>query len=112
MLPKNFRLTKKEDFQKVLKEGKVVQGRFLGLAFANSGEGGPKIGIIVSNKISKKTTVRNRIKRAVREESRKHLEKLAEEMLLVFLAKKGAAGADLQEIRQDVQNLFRRLLTR
>lgn len=112
MLPKKFRLTKEEEFQTVLRKGEVIQGSFLGLAFTRSGEDGPKIGIIVSRKISKKAVVRNRIKRAVREESRKYLEELTEDLLLVFLAKKRAAETDSQTIRQDVQNLFRKLLER
>lgn len=111
MLPKKNRLNKKEDFQKTLKKGSMKQGVFFGAAFYKTKEKSePKVGFIVSNKISKKAVERNRIKRILRAAVSGRIESLPEGMLLVFLAKKSAAGKDSSELREDVEKLLEKVL--
>lgn len=106
MLPKKFRLTGRDDFQLILKEGEVLQGRFFGLAFYKTqNTGAPKVGLIVSNKISKKATERNRIKRVLRDVAASSIQDLPE-VMLVFLAKKAAAGKEKKQLRQDAEGLL------
>lgn len=107
MLQKIYRLVGKNDFQDVLRNGKRDQGSFLGLFFlSNSDTVHTKTGFVVSNKISKKATVRNRIKRVLREVIRKNMSSIKEGFLLVFLAKKSIIDAEPELIRQEVLGLL------
>lgn len=110
MLPKKFRLTKRKDFEKVLAEGKILQGEFFGLAVSQDERNeNPKVGFIISNKVSKKAVERNRIRRILREATKKEIEELPQKSLLVFLAKKNAAGTEAQKLNGDAQKLLERV---
>lgn len=107
MLQKKFRLTKKSDFQKVLKEGKKVSGRCYVLSvLTDPSLEFSKIGVIVSNKISKKATERNRIKRLLREAVRKGFHNIKKKSLLVFIAKGAVLGVSGEEIAKEVKYLL------
>lgn len=107
MLPRKYRLTKRSDFQKVLENGTVFQGRLFGLAVLKKDTGEePRIGIIVSNKISKKAVDRNRIRRLVREAVREQLARAPKGTLLVFLAKKVIVGENLENIKRETRRLY------
>ncbi|MAG60004.1 ribonuclease P protein component [Candidatus Woesebacteria bacterium] len=109
MLQTHHRLTRKSDFQKVLKNGNLVQGIFFGMAYLESSlSSGPKIGTIVSNKISKSAVARNRIKRLLRETVRGYIPSLEKEALLVFLAKKTSLEANAKDVANDVSTLLRK----
>lgn len=105
MLPKLHRLNEKKDFQIVLKKGKMLQGQYFGLSFLPS-QTETKIGIIVSNKISKSAVERNRIRRIVRSTALDFINKNKTGFKLVFLAKKPSENADSEKIKQDIENLF------
>lgn len=105
MLPKLHRLTEKKDYQEVLKHGKMSQGQYFGLARV-AYEGPVKIGIIVSNKVSKRAVERNRIRRLVRTVARKYLENNKEGYKFVFLAKKSAERADPGNLQKDAESLL------
>lgn len=94
-------------FRKTLSTGSRIGGKFFLLAFvtgASTEE--PKIGTIISSKISKKAVVRNRIKRAVYDSVRKFLEEVPKESILVFLAKRLAAQATKEEINNDIYSIM------
>jgi len=66
MLKKSFRLKKAKDFQKIFKEGKLIKDDFLLLRFVANNRKESRIGIMVSQKVSKKAVLRNKIKRRIR----------------------------------------------
>lgn len=105
MLPKLHRLTEKKDYQEVLKHGKMYQGQYFGLAHV-AHEGPLKIGIIVSNKVSKRAVERNRIRRIVRRVARTFLETTTEGYRFVFLAKKSAERAESRNLLTDTTSLL------
>lgn len=110
MLPKKYRLADRQMFRKVLAVGSRVSGKFFLLAFVNGVNlDGPKIGVIISRKISKKAVVRNRIKRVVYDSVRKFLESIPKESVLVFLAKKLVAEATSKEVSNDVYGIMGKL---
>lgn len=108
MLPRENRITEKSDFTKVLKEGRIDGGVLLSLAVHKGDGTAPKVGFIVSNKISKKAVERNRLKRLMRQAVRLHLNAIEDGTHLVFLAKKKAANAASEEITRESQALLKR----
>lgn len=108
MLPQKYRLRSKSDFQKVLKKGKVIQGKFLGLAVYRGEDGPAKLGIIVSNKISKKAVVRNRVKRILRRAARDYMLTAPSGLLLVFLAKKAIVEQEAEDIVKEASALLKK----
>ena len=67
MLPKENRLTKKKDFERVFREGKGLKEEFLVIKALDNNLNVSRFGFIVSKKISKKAVLRNKIKRRLRE---------------------------------------------
>jgi ribonuclease P protein component len=61
------RLTRRADFERLLREG--VRRSHSGYTFylARRGHGGPRLGILISRRHSTKASVRNGIKRSIRE---------------------------------------------
>lgn len=106
MLPKKFRLTQKVDFQKVLREGKAIHGKyFIFLVLKSSGQE-KKLGFIVSNKVSKSAVERNKIRRAGRKAAYTLLSSLPDGILGVFLAKAQAAGRLFVELEKDAESVL------
>lgn len=108
MLPRENRLTEKSDFAKVLKSGRITGGAFLSIAVHRGDGSVPKIGFIVSNKISKKAVERNRLKRLMRQAIKPNLANIEDGARLVFLAKRNAANAASEEITRESQDLLKR----
>jgi ribonuclease P protein component len=67
MLPKANRLTKKKDFDVVFRGGKTVRGDFLMAKVLESQLPASRFGFVVSKKVSSKATVRNKVKRRLRD---------------------------------------------
>ena len=108
MLDKKNCLKKKKDFQKIIKEGKKIEKEFLVLKFSeNSLEDITRIGFIVSQKISKKAFLRNKIKRRLREIVKNDLENLKSGYDLIFFAKKAIKEKDFLEIEKIVKQMLK-----
>lgn len=110
MLPKCYRLPLQGYWPKIKKKGEIYHGRFLTLFVGppppqNSSEEAAKFGFIVSNKISKKATVRNRIKRLLREAAWELLPKVKDNLALVISGKTNAVGKSLKEIKDELEKL-------
>jgi len=113
VLPKTYRLTKKKDFDQLIKKGKSIGQDFLVLKFLKTNLKDTRIGFIVSRKVSNKAVVRNRIKRKLREAVRAFLFELKPGYDLVFFAKKEIKDNNFLEIKKAIEGLFQkaRLLT-
>ena len=66
MLPLNNRLKKTKEISRVFKEGRSFKEGFLILKTAKNNLNKSRFGFIVSQKVSKKAVVRNKIKRRMR----------------------------------------------
>lgn len=99
MLPKNHRLTKTKDFDKVFKEGRSSYDKIMGVKASANGLAASRFGILISAKISKKSVVRNRLKRQIGETLRKELASIRPgfDVMIITLPSIRAAGApDIQ----------------
>ncbi len=67
MLPKENRLKKETDFDKVHRKGLFFPGKHLVIKTLSNSLENSRLGIVISKKISKKATDRNKIKRQIRE---------------------------------------------
>ena len=77
MLPKENRLTKNKEFEKVFKEGRAAYQGLLGIKCIKNGLAISRFGILIGIKVSKKAVERNKVKRRIREIIHLHLNEIA-----------------------------------
>lgn len=108
MLAKKHRLTDTNDFKKVQKEGKVFQSADFGIAFFDRQDDDPsRFGFVVSTKISKDASDRNRIRRAMSEAVRTSALDIKNGLDIVFLAKLSVARSPTDKIMRDVKSALK-----
>ena len=104
MLPKKFRLQDFGEIEKVKKEGKLFQNPLFGLLVLKRKDNGPsRFAFIVSLKISKKSTKRNKAKRLLSEALKGFLPKIKKGFDLVFLGKKAIIDKSFWEIKKQLE---------
>lgn len=107
MLPRSRRLVSDKDYKEVYKFGSSVRGKFFKILFLKTNnEDMSKAGVVVSNKVSKKATERNRIKRVVRSFLRDYIDQIETGWKVVVVAGPEAAGTDILDLRQDLADLL------
>lgn len=110
MLPKQFRLQDYQDIEKVKNKGRLYQAPFFGvLVFSRNDTQNSRFTFLISLKISKKATKRNRAKRLLSESVRLLLPKIKPGYDLVFLAKKNIIDKFKTEIGIEVERVFEKI---
>lgn len=108
MLDKQNRITRKKDIERILKKGKSFKEDFLILKTKKNDLNTFRFGFIVSQKVSKKAVVRNKIKRRLREAIKlmaKQLEPGNDNLLIVL---PGEAEKKFQDIQKTIEKLLKR----
>jgi ribonuclease P protein component len=101
-------LKDKRDYERVKKEGTLYQSQNFGVSVFDRGDDGyTRFGIIVSNKISKLSTHRNRIKRAFRDGLRYNLNRVKKGYDVVFLAKPSLERMVVDDIMKEIDVFVR-----
>ncbi len=108
MLSKKYRLQKDKDFDLVFKKGRNLGSEFLFLKLRKNDLEISRFGFILSKKISKNATVRNKIKRRLREIIREELSNIKSGFDIVIVAKPTIVQKDYSEIRGVVGRLLRK----
>jgi len=108
MLAKENRLREKKDFERILKKGRVFRGRFLILRIIENKLGKTRFGFIVSQKISKKAVVRNKVKRRLREIMKTKIKNLKKELDIVFITLSGIELKTFSEIKEEIEEILER----
>jgi len=85
MLAKQYRLTKNLQFEAVTNKGKAVYSPLLLIKHLKNNYNYSRFGIIVSNKVSKKASQRNLIKRRVREIIKSEINKIKKGQDIVII---------------------------
>jgi len=66
MIPKKNRLTSKKDFARVFAKGRLFRSHGISMKIVRTGSEISRFGFVVSNKVSKRAVVRNKIRRRLR----------------------------------------------
>lgn len=107
MLPKENRLKKKGDFDKIHQEGKFYGTKFVAIKLVKNSLSVSRFGFLVGLKISKRATVRNRIKRRLREIIRLNIDKIKAGYDVIFMVKPEIIGKDYQEVEANVLTVLK-----
>ncbi len=108
MLPKQNRITNKKDFEKVFKKGINYNGDFFILKVFKNNLGNSRIGIIVSQKVSKKATIRNKIKRRFNNIMGLEMPFIKKGFDMVLITKTGIEKEEFKRIKETMKKLLER----
>ena len=108
MLSKKYCLKRKKDFQRTIRRGKKIEKEFLGLKFFENSLKTTRIGFVVSQKVSKKASSRNKIKRRLREIIKINLPNLKPGYDLIFFTKKGIIKKSFWEMKEVVEQILKK----
>lgn len=107
MLPVEYRLKQKVDFDNVRKQGHLVSGKMFSFVFFERGDTNfSRFGFIVSTKISKRAVIRNRCRRLLREAVQTDLMNLKPGYDCTILAKTGLVGVRYDEVAKEVHSML------
>ena len=115
MLQKENRITKKKEFDDFFgkefkqKKGKTLSSRFLILKYYLAVGKASRIGFIVNNKIDKRATKRNEIKRGLRAVVRAQLTEIKTPLDILVIAKVGSAKVEKSVIKEELLVLLRKV---
>jgi ribonuclease P protein component len=108
MPSKLHRLRKKKDFELVFKKGRGFKKDFLVLKLAENKLEESRLGFIVGGKVSKNAAVRNKIKRRLKEITRKKSGSIKRGIDLVLIAQPGLEKRSFHEIEDIINQLFKK----
>jgi ribonuclease P protein component len=114
MLNKQNRITKQKDFDRFFgrnfkqQKGRNISADFLFIKVLPAETDVFRIGFMVNNKVDKRATTRNKIKRQLREVVRLCLPKIKEKVDLLIVVNKKIVGKEYLEIEKVVLDLLRR----
>ncbi len=106
MFPKKQRITKKSDFDLIYKKGSTCYSSFLMAKHLKNDYNFQRFAVIVSTKISNKATVRNLLKRRLRELLKEFKSNLPTKSDIVIYTKKGVQDLSFQELKKEFQKLW------
>ena len=108
MLPSINRLKRKKDIERVFGKGKRFKEGFLILKITKNALSQTRFGFIVSQKVSKGATLRNKIKRRLREMVSKKGKKFKKGLDALLIACPGLETKDFWETDETLNKLFKK----
>ncbi|MFA6106153.1 MAG: ribonuclease P protein component [Patescibacteria group bacterium] len=109
MLPKPLKLTKSKEFDRVFSRGKAAYTDFVGIKCAKNSLEISRFGILTSVKVSKKATIRNKIKRRIRQILLTEMDLLKSGYDCAIICRPAIVEKDYREIKINLRHLFARL---
>lgn len=109
MLAKQRRLVKEKDFEKIFKRGKSYYSHLLGVKVLSGEFDYNRYGLIVSSKVSKKATDRNRLKRQLRAAAKELDSQLAAGFDLAIMALPALLNQDYKTIKSELEKILAKL---
>ena len=108
MLPKTNRLKRKKEIERVFKKGEGFKEDFLILKMVKNNFKNSRFAFIVSQKVSKKAALRNKIRRKLRELVKVKIKKIKKGRDLILVAVPGLEEKDFWEIEETVNKLLKK----
>lgn len=106
MFAHKFNLHRNE-YTKIKNEGKLYQSINFGvLVRRRENIGNPRFGVIISNKVSKLATHRNRIRRSFRDVLRRNWKKVDDRLDMIFLVKPGIERLLVSDIMKEIEKFI------
>ena len=109
MLPKINRLTKKKDFDVVFKDGEGMKNGFLAFKILKNNLKESRFGFIVSKKVSSKATIRNKVKRRLRDAVHTLLKEVKKPADVVIVSLPGIEEKDFLEIQKLISDSLKKI---
>lgn len=109
MLPQIHRLIKEKDFKILARRGKSFFIKELGIKYLKNNLTHPRFGFIVSNKIDKRATVRNKIKRRLREIVHQNIKRVKPGFDFLFLTNPEIKNLDFWQIKEKLEEILEKL---
>jgi ribonuclease P protein component len=106
--PKQRRLTRTSEYDRVKRDGLVRHGKLLTLSVTTVDHSGLcRVGFITSRRLGS-AVVRNRVRRRLREIVRQHQHDLRQDLWILLIAKRDAANASYRSLEDEWLRLARR----
>jgi len=107
MLSRLYRLKKRNDFSRLLENGKAKTTRFLSIKFIDNDQKTSRFGFLVGKKAFKKASLRNKIKRRLREALKENLSLIEPGKDVAFLARAGFEDRSARESSEEILCLLK-----
>ncbi len=108
MLPKPHRLKKKNDFESLLKRGKSQNGELMAIKFIGNSQQNSRFGFLIAKRNFKKATLRNKIRRMLREQLRQRLALIKPGNDIMVIAKSGIEKQKSAEVGRQIEIILAR----
>jgi len=109
MLPKKNRLDLKRELFWIRRGGRVINGEYFNFLFQKVADFcPPSFAFVISKKVEKKATKRNKIKRLLSEAVRNFLPQIQPGVKGVFFVKKEILEKKFTEIKAEIENIFKK----
>ncbi len=110
-LPKRYRLTSTKEFAQVYQTGRQASTKHLVVKLVESPEEQPnqgcsRFGITISQKVSKRAVIRNRLKRQVRAALQRLMPRLQPGLWIVIILRSAAIECGYRQFLQELEQLF------
>lgn len=100
---------KGNEITRIKKRGRLYESRLFGvIVLKRRDKKDSRFGFIISKKVSKLATERNRVKRALYEALRHNLKYIKKGSDMIFLVKPGISKKSTQEIMREVEQFLRK----
>lgn len=109
MLPRTQRISLRQDFDFLFQKGRTVSSTYCAVRWLKTTQEASRFGFIVSNKISKKATVRNQIKRRLRAVVQKHFTHKNVSCDVIIIAKPSIVNAPYEDLEKDLVTALSRI---
>ena len=106
MLPKINRIKKKKDFESIFKNSRSFKNNLFILKIKENNLGLNRVGFVVSQKISKRAVIRNKVRRRLSEIIKKEINNIPLGTDLVFITLAGIDKKEFSEIKEAVNNIL------
>lgn len=108
MFERKYRLSKRNDFQSIFNDGQKKFNRFFSLRYKSNTLDNSRIAVVVSNKVSKKATVRNKIKRQIRSSISVFLPNFKQNFDIIINVLSPSLDQKKSIIQEELLNIFKK----